>query len=95
MTDYDDHNRGTGRTTHSMRNAPVGSVYVWVNGILDYPRELAKKIHRDDLLIVSPDWLSDQRWVGLRLSGITVDHAATLTDRQWHGWEGAITRVGR
>ena len=75
--------RQVGNTTRQMQEAPQKSVFVWVNGHLDYPRQLAKSLGRDDLKIVSPDWLSDHRWFGLVFSGIVLDHAAALNDRQW------------
>ena len=84
--------RGTGETTRQMEAAPKGAVFVWCNGNADYPRLLARKIGRDDLQIQSPRWL-EERWRGITLTGVVVDHAARLTDRQWDGYQGALTRV--
>jgi len=84
--------RGTGETTRQMEAAPKGSVFVWCNGQTDYPIRLARKIGREDLQIKAPTWL-EERWIGLELTGVVVDHAARLTDRQWDGFQGAITRV--
>jgi len=66
-----------------MQVAPEKAVFVWVNHQLSYPKSLAEKLNRDDLEIVSPDWLSDHRWAGRAFSGIVLDHAAALTDKQW------------
>ena len=47
--------RGTGRTTRQMENAPYGATFVWCsNHGLHYPRMLAKHLGRDDLIIVGP-----------------------------------------
>lgn len=75
--------RGVGNTTRQMQAAPQKSVLVWVNHHLGYPKDLAQKLDRSDLQIVSPDWLSDKRWAGLELTGITLDHATSLTNEQW------------
>lgn len=77
------HGRQVGNTTRQMQLAPKNAVFVWINHQLHYPRELAAKIGREDLEIVSPDWLSDNRWAGRTFSAIAVDHAASLTDSQW------------
>jgi hypothetical protein len=84
--------RGDGATTRQMESAPKGSIFVWCNGHTDYPRKLAKKINRDDLVVESPTWL-EERWRGLELTGVVVDHSARLTDRQWDGYKSALTRV--
>jgi hypothetical protein len=77
-----DDNRGTGRTTRQMEAAPRAAVYIWVNSRLDYPKQLARDIGRDDLIIVSPSWLDSERFRGTALSGVVLDHAALLTYRQ-------------
>lgn len=74
--------RGDGSTTRQMKDAPKGAHFVWVNSLIDYPKALAKKIGREDLVIVSPSFLSDNRWRGLRFSGLVIDHAAPLDHRQ-------------
>jgi hypothetical protein len=51
LTDYDDSQRGTGRTTKQMRDAPQGAIFVWCNGHTDYPRALARHLGREDLRI--------------------------------------------
>ncbi len=84
--------RGIGATTQQMEAAPNGAVFVWCNGNTDYAIHLARKIGRDDLRIESPMWLVE-RWRGLELTGVVVDHAARLTDEQWNGYLGSLTRV--
>ena len=83
--------RDDGTTTRQMQAATRGAVFVWGNSQIGYPKGLAKHIGREDLKIVSPSWLED-RWRGLKLTGVMVDHAATLTDQQWNGLHGAMTR---
>ena len=85
--------RGDGTTTRQMEASPKGAIYVWCNGQLDYPRRLAEKIGRNDLHIVGPYWLEAGGWHGLVLSGLTVDHAARLSERELEALSGAETRV--
>lgn len=84
--------RRDGATTRQMEAAPKGAVFIWCNGKTDYAVLLARKLGREDLQIVSPTWL-EERWLGVELTGVVVDHAARLTDRQWDGYQGALTRV--
>ena len=74
---------GSGTTTQQMLAAPKCALYVWVNRHLDYPRLLAKHLNRADLEIVSPGTLDDASWRGRRLTGVVLDHAACLNDREW------------
>ena len=84
--------RGNGETTRQMEAAPKGAVFVWCNAKTDYAVLLARKIGREDLQIQTPEWFED-RWRGIELTGVVVDHAARLNDRQWYGYQGALTRV--
>lgn len=88
-----DTQRGTGLTTSQMKDAPQGAVYIWVNRDFRYPMSLAKAIGRYDLKIESPSWISGQRWRGLQLSGLVVDHAVRLTDDELENWQFAKERV--
>ena len=65
--------RGSGRTTKQMQEAPQNSIFVWVHHDLHYPKKLAEKIGRNDLKIVSPNWLLNG-WRGVQLSGLVIDH---------------------
>lgn len=85
--------RGSGKTTRAMLKAPKGSVFVWVNHHLDYPKLLARHLGRDDLKIVSPEWIEDQRWAGMNLSGLKLDPDTRFTDKQWERWHQAQLRV--
>lgn len=85
--------RGDGTTTKQMLATPVGGVYIWCNHHLDYPTELAKKLKRTDLQIVSPMWLSEDRWRGKVLPGLALDHATDLTDEQVDSYHLAVGHV--
>lgn len=73
-----DPDRGTGRTTKQMKEAPKGAVFIWCNQHIDYPRELARKLGRTDLIIYGPAVFENN---GFRLHGvrsIVIDHAARI-----------------
>lgn len=65
---------GTGKTTKQMIRADKGAYYVWVDGNLWYPTELAKRLAREDLTIVSPAWLALKNFRG-REALVVIDHA--------------------
>lgn len=89
-----DDDRGTGRTTRQMLAAPHGAVFVWCNnGSAGYARDLAQKHGRDDLKVVTPQWLEDGKWQGHRLTGLIVDHAARLSAAQMAALHYASARV--
>lgn len=85
--------RGSGVTTSQIQSLPHGGVFVWCNSQLDYPKRLAATLGRSDIQIVSPSWLEDGRWRGMRLKGLHIDRAANLNDNQWDGYAEAITRI--
>lgn len=66
-----------GCTSRQMQEAPHGSVFVWGNGDLYYPRALAQHLERTDLEIVAPRWL-ESSWRRRYLPGLVIDHAAWL-----------------
>lgn len=85
--------RGDGATTRQMQAAPKGSLFVWVNGALSYPRTLAIRLERTDLEIVSPFDLEHDKLRGKTWPAIVIDHAADLTGRQWDGLERLKAQV--
>ena len=87
--------RGTGITTRQMKNAPQNAVFVWVNSRLDYPKSLAREIGRNDLEIVSPQWLEGHGYFGRTLNGLIIDHATELEPRQIDGYYEVIMRIER
>jgi hypothetical protein len=85
-----DTERGTGRTTKQMVNAPHGAVFVSCHpSAVAHDRELAQKHGRADLKIVAPRWL-ETGWIGHELTGVVVDHAARVR-QEW--LDRALTRV--
>lgn len=85
--------RDDGKTTKQLKTLAKNAVFIWCNGRLDYPRNLAKNLNREDVLIVSPYWLESRKWLGCEFSQIELDHAAELTSKQWEYFKLAITRV--
>lgn len=74
---YDE--RGSGRTTRQMLAAPKDAIFICA-GPSRYSKALARFLGRDDLKIYSPEVL--ERSMGLRPTGLVIDHAADLTERQ-------------
>ena len=74
--------RGQGTTTQQILNAPKDALFIWMHGDTYYPKGLARKLGREDLEIVGPDFLDWKKWRGRIFTGVVVDHAAELTDRQ-------------
>lgn len=83
--------RGEGATTRQMQAAPQGAVFVWVNHHLDYPKDLARKLDRMDLKIMSPGHAFDDHHLrGRRFPAIILDHACDLTMRQWDEYDAVM-----
>lgn len=70
-----DLNRQTGRTTKQLQALKPDALFVWCNGHTAYPKELAQKLGREDIKIVSPDYVTSDNWKGLRFSEVVLDHA--------------------
>jgi hypothetical protein len=85
--------RGDGQTTRQMQASPQDAVFVWCNDILDYPRRLARKVGRTDLQIVGPNWLDDEKWRGLELTGLIIDHATIMGEKRRVARDEARWRV--
>jgi hypothetical protein len=74
--------RRSGCTTEQMLGAPRGSMFVWCNDRLGYPRGLADSLGRKDLMIVGPSWLHEstiRRLDRRSMPTIVVDHATQRT----------------
>jgi hypothetical protein len=67
--------RGTGRTTRQMKEAPKHAIFVWCNDRTKVAERMARDLGREDLKIVPPSWITNERWQGMTLTGIVVDHA--------------------
>lgn len=68
-------NRQSGRTLQQMEQAPQNAIFIWPNSRLDYPRNLAKRIGRADLVIISREQISQQYFRGRRVTGVILGHA--------------------
>ena len=85
--------RGTGRTSNQIRCAPHGAVFICMPSMVPYVHRLAELLKRRDLVIHTPEWLTMERWLGLELTGLVVDHAVTMTADGWESYQNAKTRV--
>lgn len=66
--------RGIGRTTKQIKNAPQNSTFIWCNSDISYPKEIARKLGRDDIEIRTPGYIGLQKHRGCRRP-IVIDHA--------------------
>lgn len=80
MTQYDDEQRGTGRTKAQMMEAPEGAIFIWCNGHTDYPKRLAKMAGREDLRIEPKEFFEGNRHSGTD-KPLILDHAYYWTSR--------------
>lgn len=73
-----DPERGTGRTTRQLMEAPPGAIYVCPHPAeASYTQALARHLHRTDLRIETPAFLHGNRWRGITLP-VVLDHATKL-----------------
>ena len=84
---------GSGRTTKQMEALPEGSLFVWGNNGTWYPRGLARRIGRGDLVVVSPAALENMSMRGMTWPGIALDHACSLTPAQTIGYNNLLAYV--
>lgn len=73
-----DDERGTGRTSRQMREAPRNAIFVWCNDYIGYAIRLAYHLDRGDLSIIPPAMIGEFRRGSSR--HIVVDHAAVLLE---------------
>lgn len=79
-----------------MRQAPQNAVYFWHDTEFLEATRLAVTAGRDDLEIYGIDGLNDGRtemFLGQRLSGVVVDHAAKLNDEQKRNHDWLLCRI--
>ena len=74
-----DPDRGTGRTTRLMLEAPKGATFVWCGGSTHYAVDLSRHLGRTDLEIMPLHWLRMESVMGRGFPGLVVDHAARPT----------------
>lgn len=86
--------RCTGRTVRQMREAPINAVFISCkSAMVEHDKYMAQKHGRPDLQIVGSSWLTSNRWQGLTLSGIVLDHALRLTAGERDHMIRAVTRI--
>lgn len=88
----EDATRGTGRTTAQIANAPTGAVFVWCAKNTSYALALAKKLSRDDLKIVGPEWLRIESVIGRRGLCVVVYHALLMNNSQRNAMDEIYAR---
>ena len=67
--------RGQGVTSYQIINAPIDSVYVWMNSNLIYPRMLANYLGRSDLIVKScNEVFNNDTWHAAKQE-IVIDHS--------------------
>lgn len=72
--------RGLGQTSQQMRDAPVRALYVVDDLARKYMLGLSLSLGRGDLQVITCSDL-ESPWIGgVHPSGITLDHAATLSN---------------
>jgi|GEM_PF-5536226 len=76
----------TGRTTEQMQKAPRDAVFVWCNGRVHYPRELARALGRHDLQIMPSSYLRSPGNVLSCKRRVVVDHAFFMH----HRWDDQL-----
>ncbi len=64
-----------GRTVNQMIKAKEGALYVWCNSRINYPRNLAQYLGRNDLIIIPPHAFTQERLQGYVFSQVVYDHA--------------------
>ena len=85
--------RGSGRTSQQMLDAPPRAVFVCCKGMSGYAQCLANHLRRNDLRIVGPSWLEDEGWRGGDFSAVVLDHALQMTAGQRRGLSGLLRMV--
>ncbi len=77
-----------GITSKQMKNAPRNAIFVWPNILLDYPQKLARSLNRQDLQVVSVQWLCNRKFKDREFPCIILDHTCRLSKTDWsHYWD--------
>lgn len=89
---YQDSDRGTGRTTRQLNALKKNGVYLWCNSQVDYPRRLAAKMCRSDITVLPRSALGcADKYHGVQWSEFDVDHAFWETPASSKELGGLIT----
>jgi hypothetical protein len=79
-----DQDRGTGRTTKQLKEAPQGAVFlVRSYSMAQYTRRLALYLKRNDISVQPLQWLHSDSWLG-RKHYVIVDHDVVPDEKEQH-----------
>ena len=83
------------RTTKQLIDAPRNAVFVWCNGNVSYPQDLARSLGRTDLRIVTPMWVGRGGWqeMDLRPEQLVLDHAYAPTTPEAFSLDSFLARA--
>lgn len=73
-SDWGEDNRGTGRTSRQMLEAPRDAFYIWPTPYTWYPKSLAQYLGRGDLRVISPESAAHE--LRVHHADFVIDHAA-------------------
>jgi hypothetical protein len=74
--------RGTGRTFKLVQGCPQSAVFVVQHhAMIGYTRMLCWHLKREDITVVTKNWLTENKWQGVPLTGIILDHDVQLTEQ--------------
>jgi len=85
--------RGTGKTTDQIREAPKGAIFVWCNDYTGYVRDIAKSLGRDDLKIIGLSQAKNGEYFLGRSNPIVYDHCCGLVQTRYA--RGSLSRYAR
>lgn len=73
--------QGSGKTTQQLLQAPQRCYFVWCASNTYYPKKLAQLLGRNDIKVVSPDFLRNFVSIG---APIVIDHALVVDEYVRH-----------
>lgn len=83
------YDRGTGRTTKQLQDAPKGAQFYWCNGHIDYPIRLARCLDRADIKILPRSGFRIDMLMGADPALVVIDHAfepSSFAEREAMDW---------
>jgi hypothetical protein len=79
MRYHPDEERGTGRTTKQLEQAPLGALFIWSNPHIEYPTRIARSLNRLDITIIGSNILErPEQLSGLMFTALVLDHGLML-----------------
>jgi len=98
MAENQSEERGSGRTSRQILALPEGGIFVCNTEQRRYAVDLARHLGRKDVLIVTPSWILEQRFMGIRAPAVVCDHAcpdtmSTATCMRFFAYLAELQRV--